>query len=365
MAPNAWTQSVKFPELFGVVMSINRGDILRSLSIDRNWLLSKSPAAIRSMPDSDLAFSFRRSGGRSFQTLKTDKDRSSAASQLRRRTAKSASTKGFNIEFDYRFDTRGWFTPQRKAVLEAAARLWERIILDDFPNVPKGRRSNGVINPQTNRILTYKTDKPIDDVRIFVASQNLGFGVLASAGPAVTFAKRYTSANFEPWIGSMAFNPTENWFFDRTPKSDFDLPPNQFDFLSTAAHEIGHVLGFLNRVDAFFYQTFGNNFAGANATALNGGVPLPLDPGGTSHIADGYETIGSGEALMDPIQRPGKRTRPTVLDAAVMDDLGYRVNYNATFRNASAFSARQRQIRSPANARITYARCACALCLMT
>jgi hypothetical protein len=43
----------------------------------------------------------------------------------------------FNIVFDYRFDTSGFFNdPQRRATLEAAAKAWESLIADEFPNVP-------------------------------------------------------------------------------------------------------------------------------------------------------------------------------------------------------------------------------------
>ena len=263
----------------------------------------------------------------------------------------STSKPNFNIEFDYRFDTIGWFTPEKRNALEAAADIWETIIQDDFPNIPAGTVTNGVINPVTGRPLESVTNRSvIDDVLILVGAGDLGYSgssvngspVLAQAAPGGTQESRITGNVFQPWLGSIAFDvdfgssPTQ-WFFDPTPNTRNDLPIDRIDFLSTALHEIGHILG-IGSSQAFAQLTDymypapapDRGFFGSNTKAINGGRPIPLSGG---HIQEGYQFNGSGETLMDVEIAEGIRTLPTVLDIAILDDIGYSVNYSAAFQN--------------------------------
>ena len=241
----------------------------------------------------------------------------------------------FNIQFDYRFDTQGFFTSEKRAVLEAAAALWENIIQDEFANTPVGTRVQFVDNPETGELLAgdFVVDRPIDDVLIFVGARDLQ-GVsgttLALAGPAGS-ALSTNRTDFEPSAGTIAFNVGTDWFYDPTPTTDTDLPANQQDFLSTAAHEIAHVLGFGTSI-SFDNLVSGSAFVGANTLARNGGNGIPL--GGSAHIANGYQFGGSGQTLMSPFAERGVRKRPTALDAAVLDDIGYTINYSAVSVNA-------------------------------
>jgi hypothetical protein len=268
----------------------------------------------------------------------------------------------FRIQFDYRFDTQGWFTPDRRAALEAAARVWENIILDEFPDTPVGTATPYVLNPETNEYIgagnIFKTDMLIDDVTIFVGARSLGNFTLAVGAPAGHYANepRYEGAKFEPWLGSIAFDTSTDWFFDPTPSTDNDIPLLQNDFLSTAVHEIGHILGFNRSASAFESQVVNDSFVGTNAMNINGGKPIPLQPGG-AHIRDGYEFGNSGEALMDPSSGSGERQLPTALDAAILNDLGYAINYNAVYRNKS--------INARTSQSIVYRRCGCLSCLRT
>ena len=42
----------------------------------------------------------------------------------------------FQIQFDYRFDTNGFFNDSaRRATLEAAGQIWSDLIQDEFDNV--------------------------------------------------------------------------------------------------------------------------------------------------------------------------------------------------------------------------------------
>ena len=251
----------------------------------------------------------------------------------------TSTTGSFKIQFDYRYDSSGWFTPERKAALETAASVWEKIILDEFQDVPTGTPLR-VTNPETDEIYTIAADVPIDDVLVFVGAKNIdgNSGTLAYAGATATYDlgssldTRYNGASFEPWTGYITFDGTEGWFFDSTPETANDIPFDDSDFISVALHEIGHILGFSAGIPAFDRFLVNNTFTGSNARAANGGnaIPLAVD---ASHIQDGYQFSGSGETLMDPTSFAGTRKLPTAIDAGILDDMGYTINYGAVFQN--------------------------------
>ncbi|MEP0870255.1 hypothetical protein NDA01_10630 [Trichocoleus desertorum AS-A10] len=245
----------------------------------------------------------------------------------------------FQIQFDYRFDTNGFFAnPERRATLEAAADHWEAVIQDEFANLPSGVKFR-VQNPQTGQLETVVLDTESDDLLIFVGAQTLPFGsaegALAAGGPdgldiaGSIFSNRYTGSNFEPWVGSISFSsaPTFSngapapWFFDQTPNTANDIPWNQTDFLSTALHEIGHVLG-IGTAPVFKATGQGAAFSGPNARDVNGGLPIPLDPD-LGHIQDGF--LSGGQPVLMGATNPGVRQTITRLDAAMLADIGYQV----------------------------------------
>lgn len=292
-------------------------------------------------------------------------------------TPSGVTNSPFNIEFDYRFDTQGFFTSEKRAVLESAAAIWENILRDEFANTPVGTRVQFVNNPQTDNELSgdFVVDRAIDDVLVFVGArdlQGIAGSTLALAGPAGVISRNREGSDFEPSIGTIAFNIGTDWFYDSTPATASDLPTNRQDFLSTAAHEIAHVLGF-GTSSAFDNLLSGLNFTGANARARNGGSPLPLSD--SAHILDGYRFGGSGQMLMSPFADRGVRKLPTVLDVAVLDDIGYTVNYSAAFANAPlldrtrsgdrrASGSGSRRRRQPSRLSSAYGTCGCGSCLV-
>ncbi|HEY9624170.1 MAG TPA: pre-peptidase C-terminal domain-containing protein [Crinalium sp.] len=245
--------------------------------------------------------------------------------------AESSSTP-FKIQFDYRFDTNGWFTPERRTALEAAARVWENIIRDDFQNIPKGSILS-VVDPQTNLPAQFNSDYEIDDLVIFVGARDIdGAGqTLADCGPTAAWEEgsslesRYWGSKFQPWTASLSFDRAESWFFDATPDTATDIPTGQHDFISTAIHEIGHALG-ISASKAYDNLSSNGFFTGANAIAQNGGNPIPLSPNG--HIQDGFIASKVGtEAALDPSQTIGTRKLPNNLDISLLADIGYQVIY--------------------------------------
>jgi Bacterial pre-peptidase C-terminal domain/Matrixin len=285
----------------------------------------------------------------------------------------------FRIQFDYRYDTNGWFTNERRAALEAAARVWEQVIQDEFPDTPVGTKTGSFNNPQTGAAVSgYRTDRPIDDLMIFVGARNLEKGsTLAKSQPSGFFSNqtRYTGDNFEPWVGAIAFDDRGSWFFDSTPNTTRDIPENKVDFISVATHEMGHVLGF-GLSNAFDRATSSSGFGGSNARAANRGEAIPLEAG-RGHIAPNYQPDGIGDSLMSPFFIEGVRKLPTALDLAIFNDIGYSVNYQLASRNEPRnqqsvdvplpFNERFRRTRAAKLAgsnRRNY-RCGCASCLIS
>lgn len=264
------------------------------------------------------------------------------------RVQQTSIARSFNIQFDYRFDTQGWFTAERRSALEAAANIWETILQDEFPDVAAGtdiftRNPQPVRTTLTSTTVTQEyenqivqLDAPLDDLLVFVGAGNLGNAVLGLGGASLTtagnFGDRWQGNDFEPWVGSMTFNSAANWFFDATPSTADDLPNDQNDFISVAVHELGHVLGFATNAAAFNQQSQNQAFNGANALAQNGNLPIPMEADG-QHIQTNYQFGQSGMPLMNPLNPIGTRLLPTVLDLAIFDDIGYTVNYNAASQN--------------------------------
>lgn len=245
----------------------------------------------------------------------------------------------FNIRFDYRFDTNGFFNDSaRRTTLEAAATIWENIIKDEFADIPVGTPLS-VRDPQTGQTMKFNSDYVIDDLVVFVGARNIGETTLAIAGPSGTWIvgsdldKRYNSASdFEPWTGSLSFNNAVSWFFDSTPNTANDIPGGSNDFLSVAVHEIGHILGISSNVAAFKNWVIGSTFTGTNAKYFNGGNSIPISAD-LHHIQDGFRISGMGENAMDPSIITGTRKLPTALDIALLDDIGYITSYSTAATN--------------------------------
>ncbi len=132
--------------------------------------------------------------------------------------------------------------------------------------------------------------------------------------------------------GRLWVNASKDWFFDQTPETSSDLPVGaQYDFLSTALHETGHVLGFfMDAYDALGLRDVSRGvFLGREATRVLGRPPeLEED---SSHV-----TLATTQKLPRPYLDEnlmnasevisGFRYYPRALDLAMLRDLGYAVN---------------------------------------
>ncbi|HWR38622.1 MAG TPA: RTX toxin [Patescibacteria group bacterium] len=267
----------------------------------------------------------------------------------------------FNIVFDYTYASSAFFTDAVKADLDFAASLWERAILDEFPDVTAGT-SLSFRNPSTlSTNVSTTASGVIDDLLIYVGTTDLeSYGAVGLGGPSATYAlgssldTRWNSTTtFQPWVGSISFDatphysngPAVSWFFDTTPETMSDVATagaSKLDFISTATHEIGHVLGILNGINAWnaHYSSTTKTFTGANAEAHNGGNPIPLVPTSPSHpngsasLAPGSTTAfaNNQEPVMSyGISTTGHRLVPTDLELGILQDIGYNVSYSSKY----------------------------------
>ena len=243
----------------------------------------------------------------------------------------AGNSRRFNIRFDYRFDKVGFFTaPERRAALEAAGAVWSRVIRDDFAPVPKGTGIR-LKNPENRDeyIWVDSIEEDIDDLLVFVGTSEAipGLGRGGPSGAVETsdpkldaaLAARRDGSDFQPWARSISFKASSNFFFDPTPATSDDIPLAAFDFITIAAHELGHVLGF-SSCAAFTAFVSGTSFVGPAAEAAFGG-PARFMPD-VAHFASHTQSDGV-DTLMDPGQTNGTRSVPTKLDLAVFTDLGY------------------------------------------
>lgn len=232
----------------------------------------------------------------------------------------------FDIVFDYRFDTNGFFdNPDARAALEHAAGIWEDLIQDGFPDVPAGATFILDHPSLPDRQPSVTVESPIDDLLIFVGAQSPPFGDVqgiaaggfAHASGTLVASRTNGDADaaldFEPAAGQMSFDPAVDW--------SFALDGSQggaVDFVTVALHELGHVLG-IGSAPSYQAQITAEGFAGPNALAVNGG-PIPLEPDGR-HIEDGF---ADGQAVMAPTAS-STRVLPAPMDLAILADIGYEL----------------------------------------
>ena len=224
------------------------------------------------------------------------------------------SSNGFNIEFDYRFDSTGFFDdPARRAALETAADIWENIIQDEFDNVPAGIEMT-VVNPSTGQEELIVLEEEIDDLRIYVGALSPPFPIENQEGALATvsgnasgtvFANRFNSSNFEPWVGSISFLPL--------------LEVDDF-FISLTLHQIGHILG-IGTAPIFREIGAAGVFDGPNALVENGNNPIPLTDD-LIHIESGFVSAEGDSAIMIS---PLENDRPSRVDLAILADIGYEI----------------------------------------
>jgi hypothetical protein len=241
------------------------------------------------------------------------------------------------IQFDYRFDTKGYFDAERRSLLELAAAAWSERLRDDFPTIPAGTpvvvKS---VEELSGPLVELELDFPIDDLLVFVGcTDDLTATVeTARTRTAVKFPHafgddfmaeieaRWQGPDFEPWTSAITFACDKQFFLDPTPETFDDVPNDETDFLSTAMHELGHALGVMTSAAyAALISDDGSVFTGPRAREVYG-ADVPLEPDG--HLSSQL-VIDDQRVLMDDSLSARTRVYPTRLDLALLEDIGYEI----------------------------------------
>ena len=206
-------------------------------------------------------------------------------------------------DFDIELVFISEFTQEQKRVIQYAARRWESIIREDLPDYT----FTGDLSFQFNDgLYPIFSGERIDDLRIYVHTYNLSGGAGARGGPAML----REGETYMPVIGVVQFN----FYYGDIIR------------LSTALHEIGHVLGIGTTWDkSNFLQNSSDDphFNGPRAiTAFNNaggwgyaGKKVPVQKDGSHWRYFGSEVMNgaSGPSL-------------SAITIQALADLGYRVD---------------------------------------
>jgi len=249
------------------------------------------------------------------------------------------------IEFDYRYDTHGFYTPERRNLMYLAASAYSGFT--DQLSAISPQTGDGwsvtIRHPSLSGPAITLTDETIaaDSLRIYAGASSSAPGVLGFAGTGwgltATGSSQFedavltrgqlntmgsTATDYGIWGGSIWINSNNPWFYS---EDETGLTSGQPDFLTTVTHEIGHILGF-GEADSWFAQIDSGYFTGLASIAEYGSV-VPVGPY-SSHWAEGTMSQRNGvnqETMMDPSTPYGVRQLPTVLDYAGFEDIGWQL----------------------------------------
>ncbi len=290
------------------------------------------------------------------------------------------------IVFDYTYDTNGFFTPARRALMEAAAAVftsriggtkWARV----DPVTLGGHYDLAFYNPSTME-LTWRTDvvMPENQITIYLGATDFTKSPVpmmqTSGGDGATqllsirkvtggVATVLTSATqLRPIDATITFDLqgikgfsagiTRQWHFD----SDGNLATDDrsatdphygdyTDFYDTAIHELGHVLGIYNPGVYSAYLEADPNFALAYTSRVQAdgsgfvftgtyakqayynhvGQNIPLDAPTKSHFANGVRSL-TADGFLSVSYEATNQFRKTFseLEFQVLRDLGYTIS---------------------------------------
>ena len=256
-----------------------------------------------------------------------------------------------DIVFDYRYDSNGFFTADRRAVLDGVARLFSANLTDTLSAIQPGTddlfvvRIYDPVDPLNSSVVVDNLTVAANQIRIFVGSYAFSGQTLGVGGPGFqslsgsqAFINQVESrgepgallnpaTDFAPWGGTITFGSQISWYAD-SDLSTVESFSGQFDLFTVAAHETAHVLG-IGTADSWFARVVGDTFTGPLATTVNGGVaPALRNDGSDAHFASTLTAHANGSAqvpLLSPFIPVGARRYMTDLDWAAMADIGWQV----------------------------------------
>jgi len=258
------------------------------------------------------------------------------------------------IEFDYSYDTHGFFTNQltgspiqnRRARLEQAASFYTGFTDHLSPIKPSASNhwSVNIAHPSQLGSSISLTNLTVAEntLRIFVGGSSSSPAVLGFAGTgwglSATGSQMFEdsvhsrgqlntigedASDYGLWGGTIWFNDVHSWYFG---EDESDLSTDSPDFLTTATHELGHILGY-GEADSWSAAINADSFfTGSSAIAAYGEL-IPISQFG-AHWGEDVLSDRNGilqEAMMDPSTPFGQRQLPTTLDYAGFEDIGWQV----------------------------------------
>ena len=238
-----------------------------------------------------------------------------------------------NIEFDWRGAPE--LTAEQRARMERAGKSWSWRILDDFGThvVRRGREIvHGGVSGSGSPSVVFAEDVSTNGMLIVVF-------VRTDDGRDSTGGPQEFSLFYE---GPVPSDEYDNWDDYEAWLGSILLSRHAVDSFSVMAHEIGHVLGVgiesvppvsrhINRVD--------HTFEGPESVSANGGKPVPFQwlneerqvvtPGTPGAEVD-YGHLGVCSSLMAYCRDGAEVYRPSALDFAFLEDIGYQILDSAT-----------------------------------
>ncbi|HUR54535.1 MAG TPA: choice-of-anchor D domain-containing protein, partial [Gemmataceae bacterium] len=252
-------------------------------------------------------------------------------------------TPALHVQFDYRFDTTGFFgDPLRRQVLQAAADDLTSHLHDRLDAIAPGGGNTWTASlnrPDTNQpVQIPDLVVPADTLIVFVGAQSLSnshgfaaplaipaFGgtrewyntLLGRGQPGALLPLPTDTASLGGYI---AFNSNLSWYFGTATPVPAGLP----DFYTRVQHGLGHALGFYhwNGETTSFDRLLENGaFHGPNVIARHGGpVPVRGRYDWDFGVRDNGQLTGMGSE-----QPNGTRVGYTPLDYAALADIGWEL----------------------------------------
>jgi len=292
-----------------------------------------------------------------------------------------------SVRLDYRFDTDGFFTPQRKQLLQIAADTIASRLTDQLAAIVPSANFDWTVvvqNPQTGEdVSLFNPTVSANEIVIFAGARDLqepaghqgppmrgGGGTFVApeivprtsgscAGGTVEDPEACVNefnalkdliqsrgnpgallpspTDFAPYFGTIVLDSGETDWFDELEPSGID-PSAQVDFLTVVTHELAHAFGFgiAPAWDALT-STDRTRFWGSAAQEVHlGSGAVPLDrrpcPNDQSQVCDGVHwnvsVLNQHESIMIPVLSFSASGRELMspLDYAGLDDIGWELN---------------------------------------